>query len=153
MAVLNLNTLRHGKAVSRHVDVDCPELDGEVRLRRLDLKLKMAVHKKWKDVRKDKDGQPRNDEDLADFYVWLLSLSIIDDKDPPQAYLSSDEGRKEIALWDAPVIFRLGDQAMVVNGFGESRDTSKKKISSRGTSTTKATDSSSASVSPPAAST
>ena len=152
MAVLGAKTFRiASKKQKLFVDVPCESLGGDLRLRRMNWKMASAVRKRWSGIRKDADGQPRSDEDLAEFYVWFLSLSIVDEEG--DAYLCSDEGRKELDCVPIMELFHLGDEAMLLNDFGERKDASKKKSGKSGTSTMKSADSSSASVSPPAAST
>ena len=121
------------KARAPHVDVQCEEL-GTVRLARLSAKAGLKLGKHYAAVPKGPDGQPQSDEAIADFYVWLLSLSIVDTEG--EAFLCSDEGRQQIALLSIGTLTSLGNDAMVLNGMAE---TAKKK--KRGTSTTPTTDS------------
>ena len=152
MAVLNAKTFREGGG-EKHALVDCPSRGGELRIKKLSLARSLNAHDKWKAIRKDKDGNPQRQLDVLEFYVWLLSISIVDEAD--DFYLNSDAGREEIGLTPPTELLAVGNEAMILNGYAQrdGGDAKKKELERGGTSRKRSTDSSSASVSPPADST
>ena len=139
MGVLNSKTFATAlSAVASSVDVECDELGGSVRLKRLTAGQGMNLGKIYDMVPKGRDGQPRNVDDMADFFVRLVSMSVVDDAG--EAYLSNDEGRFALAGLSLGTISKLGTEAMVLNNMAESTDAKKNKVkTSTGTSTTKTT--------------
>ena len=126
------------RSIASSVDVDCDELGGAVRLKRLTAGQGMNLGKIYELVPKDKAGKPRNVEDMADFFVRLVSMSVADEDGV--AYLSNDEGRLALSGLSLGTITKLGTEAMILNNMAESTDAKKNKVKkSNGTSATKPT--------------
>ena len=135
MGVLNAKTFNKAlKARRDFTEVNCEELDCTVRLGRLTAAQGLKLGKRYNAVPKDAEGNPKDEEDLAEFFVWLLSLAIVNEEGEP--FLSSDEGRVQIGSLSFGTITQLGTEAMVVNGMAE-RDDTKKKTGKPGTSAEK----------------
>jgi hypothetical protein len=108
-----------------YMDCDCAELGGDVRLKRLSAADGMTLGKRYNAIAKDADGSPTSDEDMAGFFAYLLSLSIIDESG--EAFLCSDEGRSQLSSLSLGTLSGLGTEAMIFNGMAERKGDTKKK--------------------------
>lgn len=146
MAVLNSKSFTKAVgALASHVDVECKELGATVRLGRLTAPQGLKLGKRYNNVQKDADGSPKSVEDMASFYVWLLSLSIVDGDG--NAFLCSDEGRLKLGKLSLGALTDLGSEALILNGMAERESEPKKKTAKSGTSTKTTTSSPSGSAS------
>lgn len=136
MAALNAKTLN--KILSgATVTVSCDEL-GDVKLRRLNAYEKINFGKRFNASAKTKDGNFKREEDAIEFFIWLISVAVVDDKG--EAFLSSDEGRAIIGAFQLDTLQVIGTAALELQQGGGKKKTVNK---SSGTSTTTTTDSSS----------
>jgi hypothetical protein len=104
-------------ACAPQIDVPCDELGGTVRLKRFTASHGIKLGRRWNEIPKGKDGQPTKEEDLADYYVWLLSMSIVDDKG--ELFLCSEDGRKQLSRLSYSVLSALATHAVDLNEMGK----------------------------------
>lgn len=101
---------------SPFVDIECSEVGGTLRLRRLNAAVGMAIGKQYNAMPKGSDGKPR-DEDVIELYVLLLVNSIVDESG--DLFLLNEEGKVHLRSLSFGTISELGSEALVLNGMAE----------------------------------
>ncbi len=126
MTVLSFEQMQAAAgAAPSYVDVPVEAWGGSVRLQQLSAADGIAFGQRQRDQAEAGDDDVDRPEELAEQYIYLLSLSIVDG-DGRQA-LHNEAGRAFLATQPFAVLNALGMAAMRLNGFTKAEAAAREK--------------------------
>lgn len=102
-------------AAEATVDVEVEHWGGSVRLAKLGAVAGVSIGQRYDAAAKDAHGYPSEDRELVEFYVLLVSHSIVE-ADGKRRF-TSEEGRDLLRRQPIEVLRTIGQAALKLNGY------------------------------------